>query len=91
MVSAANLLKHALLPALGPASIVGLYFTPVMVFGCVNRGLLALAVVLISIVAAIITMRNAMRRPPSDPARALWLLSTAILLLPAALLLGPLG
>ena len=70
---------------------VGLYFTPVMLFGCVNRGLLALAVMLISTVASVVTTWIGVRRPAGGPARSLWLLSTAILLLPAALLLGPLG
>ena len=38
-----TLLRHVALPAVAPAAIVGLYFTPVLLFGCVNRGLLALA------------------------------------------------
>ena len=31
-------IKYIALPAVAPALIVGLYFTPVMVFGCVTRG-----------------------------------------------------
>jgi hypothetical protein len=43
--------KHIALPAAAPVAIVGLYFTPVLLFGCVNRGLLAVAIVLVSAVA----------------------------------------
>jgi len=45
-------LRHVALPAAAPAAVIGLYFTPVLLFGCVNRGLMALAVVLVSAVAA---------------------------------------
>src|SRR4029453_18260182 len=51
-----TILRHAALPAIAPAAIVGLYFTPVLLFGCVNRGLLALAVVLLSATAAFVTI-----------------------------------
>ena len=91
MLSRSALLRHVGLPALGPAAIVGLYFTPVMIFGCVNRGLMALGVTMISTVAAAMTTRIAVRRPAGDPVRAWWLLTTGILLLPVALLAGPLG
>ena len=91
VVPAAKVLKHIGLPALGPAAVIGLYFTPVMVFGCVNRGLMAVGVVLISTVAAVVTTWRAARLPVSDRTRSLWLLSTLILLLPVALLFGPLG
>jgi hypothetical protein len=90
-VSGSSLLKHVGLPAVGPAAIVGLYFTPVLLFGCVNRGLMAVGVVLVSTVAAVVTTWKGVRLPSTDPSRSLWLLTTAILLLPAALLLGPLG
>ena len=43
MRSTRPVLRHVALPALAPAALVGLFFTPVMLFGCVNRGLLALA------------------------------------------------
>jgi hypothetical protein len=85
------LLRHVGVPGLGPASVIALYFSPVATFGCVNRGLMAVGVVLASAVAAVVTTWLGVRLPSGDPARSLWLLSTAILLLPAALLLGPLG
>jgi len=80
------------IPAVAPAAIVGLYFTPVLLFGCVNRGLMALAVVLVSAVAAFGTIGKGIRaRAQNDPSSSWWLLSTLILLLPIALVLGPLG
>jgi hypothetical protein len=84
--------KHVLFPALAPAAVVGLYFTPVEVFGCVNRGLMALGVVLVSSTAALVTTGIGVRGRTRDPASwNWWLLSTLILLLPIALVLGPLG
>jgi hypothetical protein len=84
--------KHILLPAIAPAVIVGLYFTPVALFGCVNRGLMALAVVLISAGAAFVTVGIAIRLGmKKDPSSRWWILSTIILTLPLILILGPLG
>jgi hypothetical protein len=84
--------KHVVVPAVAPAAIVGLYFTPVLLFGCVNRGLMALAVVLVSAVAAFVTISQGVRaKTRNDPSSSWWLLSTLILLLPLALVLGPLG
>ena len=34
------IVRHVGLPALAPAAIVALYFTPVQTFGCVVRGLM---------------------------------------------------
>jgi hypothetical protein len=85
------LLFHVALPALAPASLVGLYFTPVLVFGCVNRGLMALAIVGASAIAATAATFVGVRARAQGRASAnAWLLSTLILLLPIALLLGPL-
>lgn len=85
-------LKHIGLPAIAPAAVVALYFTPVHVFGCVNRGLMAVAVVLLSAVAALVTTRLAVRAKTQDHASSTWwLLSTLILILPIVLVLGPLG
>lgn len=85
-------IRHVALPALAPAAVVGLYFTPVLLFGCVNRGLMALAVVLISAVAAFVTIGIGFRaKAQNDPSSSWWLLSTLILVLPLVLVLGPLG
>lgn len=88
-----NIIRHLLVPALAPAAIVALYLTPKHVFGCANRGLMALAVVIIALVAAIITTCKALgqkKRGDTGPANW-WMISTVILLLPLFLLVGPLG
>jgi hypothetical protein len=72
--------------------VVGLYFTPVSLFGCVTRGLMALTVVLVSAVAAFVTVGMAFRlKMKNDPAALWWIVSTGILALPLGLVLGPLG
>jgi RsiW-degrading membrane proteinase PrsW (M82 family) len=86
------LVKHVALPAVAPALIVGLYFTPLTVFGCVTRGLIAVAVALASAAFAFVAIGfafSATRR--RDPISKWWMLSAAILTLPLALLVGPLG
>ena len=84
-------LRHVALPAVAPAAIIGLYFTPVLLFGCVNRGLLALAVVLLSAGAAFVTIGIGLREQARGRSSARWLVSTAILTTPLVLVLGPLG
>lgn len=85
-------LRHVALPALAPLAIVLLYFTPVSVISCANRGLLAVAVTGISAAAAFACVATAIRSGGrGDVSSRWWMLSTAILMLPLALLLGPLG
>jgi small-conductance mechanosensitive channel len=85
-------IKHVALPALAPAAVVGLYFTPIVLFGCVNRGLMAITVVLVSTAAACVATAIGVRaRAQNHPSSGRWLLSTLILLLPIALVVGPLG
>ena len=84
--------KHILWPAVAPALIVGLYFTPVMVFGCVARGLIAVSIALISAICAFGAIWfgfSAQKR--YDPLSWWWILSAAIFTLPLVLLVGPLG
>jgi hypothetical protein len=83
--------KHVALPALAPAALVGLYFTPVLLFGCVNRGLLAVAVALASAVGAFVTIGIALRLRAQGKPSGLWVVSTLILTSPLVLLIGPLG
>jgi choline-glycine betaine transporter len=84
--------RHIAVPAVAPAAVIGLYFTPVLLFGCVNRGLMALAVVLISAIAACVTSGIAVRaRAQGLSSAQWWLLSTLILLVPIVLVVGPLG
>jgi hypothetical protein len=77
-----GLTKHLVLPAIAPAAIVGLYFTPVMLFGCVNRGLIAIAVALISAGAAFVTTRIGVKARGQGQPWSGWLVSTVILLSP---------
>jgi len=88
-----RLVRHLLVPSLAPLLIVCLYFTPKYVFGCANRGLMALAVVFIALVAAIITAFKGIReKRQGNAGEANWrLVSTLILLSPLFLLVGPLG
>ena len=87
-----RVLRHVVLPATAPAALVGLYFTPVAVIGCATRGLLALAVVLVSAAGAFAAIGLGIRaQRRRDPTSTWWMLSAAILTVPLALLLGPLG
>jgi len=87
-----HLTRHVFLPLLAPIAIIGLYFTPKDVFGCANRGYLALAVVLIALFGAFATMiRGIAEMRQETTASHWWIVSTLILLMPALLVLGPLG
>jgi hypothetical protein len=71
---------------------VALYLTPVTVFGCANRGLLAMGVVLVSLVAAIAIGVIGILASRRDPGSRWWrIASMCILVVPALLVLGPLG
>ena len=85
------LVRHVALPAIAPAALIGLYFTPVLLFGCVNRGLLAVAVALVSAIGAFVTIGMAFRLRARGEPSGLWIVSAAILTSPLALLVGPLG
>lgn len=87
-----HFMKHVVLPALAPVAVLCLYFTPVLLFGCVARGLLALTIVLISSLFAIVTALIGLRaKLLGDPSSNWWLISTAMFTLPLMLVLGPLG
>ena len=62
-----------------------------LLFGCVNRGLLAVAVALASAVDAFVTVGIALRLRAQGKPSGLWILSTLILTSPLVLLVGPLG
>ena len=84
---------HLFLPLIAPAVLFGLYFTPKAVFGCANRGLMALGVVLVATIGAVATTWKGVsaRREGEIEAANWWLLTTLILLSPVLLLFGPLG
>lgn len=84
--------RHVFLPLLAPLAIVGLYVTPVELIGCLHRGLLAVAVALASAIGSIVASGAAIRGVRRGRAEARWWLVTAlVLILPMALLVGPLG
>jgi len=83
-----RILRHILLPALAPILFLVIATTPVDVLGCRNRGLLAIAIVLLSVIAglglAVAGVRGRMR---GDPAANWWATSALILAVPAVLLI----
>ena len=84
--------RHILLPTIAPLAIVGLYFTPVTLIGCADRGWLAVAIVAVSAVGAFVAVALALRgRTRGDTSSTWWMLSAVVLTLPLALALGPLG
>jgi hypothetical protein len=88
-----RIIKHLVLPSIAPAALFGLYFTPKAVFGCANRGYMALGIVFLATIGAVVaTMKGVSeRRQGESEAANWWLLTTLILLLPIVLLFGPLG
>ena len=92
-MSGQRIIRHLILPLIAPAILICLYVTPKSVFGCANRGFMALAVVSIGMIAAVPAARMgaaAKRRGSSEEANW-WTVTTLILLSPLVLLLGPLG
>jgi hypothetical protein len=86
-----RLAKHVLLPAVAPVAVIGLYLTPVAVIGCANRGLSALGIVFVSLIAGIAVGLVGIKARRTDPdSRWWWIASMAILAAPAFLVLGPL-
>jgi len=93
MMSRERVIRHLVLPMIAPIAIVGLYFTPKDVFGCANRGLMALAVVFLVLAAGIATACKgiaAKRRGQTEEANW-WIFTSLILATPLVLLAGPLG
>jgi hypothetical protein len=88
----ADILKFLLLPAIAPLLVLALYFTPKETFGCAARGLLAFAVAILSLLCAVVTIMKYKTAKERGAAEAVRFLAAAfILILPAILLLGPLG
>jgi len=92
-MSGQRIIRHLILPSVAPAILICLYFTPKSAFGCANRGLMALAVVLIGMIAAVhaAIMGAAAKRRGSGEEANWWTVTTLILVSPLVLLLGPLG
>lgn len=82
-----------IIPSVAPLALIGLYFTPKDVFGCANRGYMALAVVFLALLGAGSTAARgiaAKKRGETEAANR-WLITTLILVSPVVLLAGPLG
>jgi len=92
-MSRQRIIRHLLLPSIAPVALIGLYFTPKTVFGCANRGYMAVAVVFLALVAAIATTKKGItaKRRGENEASTWWVITTLILVLPLVLLAGPLG
>jgi cytochrome bd-type quinol oxidase subunit 2 len=85
------LVKHVAIPALAPVALIALYFTPKEVFGCANRGFMALGVVFLAAIAAFVTIsKGAAAQRRGSKESVWWLVSTLILISAIVLLLGPL-
>ena len=76
--------RHVGLPALAPAAIVALYFTPVQTFGCVVRGLMAAGVAVAAGIAAIVTTVFALRARVQRNEPGTWWRRIALVSLEAA-------
>ncbi len=92
-MSRQRVIRHLILPSLAPAALIWLYFTPKTVFGCANRGYMAVAVVFLAMIAAIATAIKGVkaRRRGEAEAANWWIVTTLILVSPLVLLAGPLG
>jgi hypothetical protein len=86
-------IRHLLLPLVAPAALIWLYLTPKSVFGCANRGYMALAVVSLALVAGVATAMKGItaRKRGDNEAANWWTVTTLILVSPLILLVGPLG
>jgi hypothetical protein len=88
-----RIIRHLFLPSVAPAALTWFYFTPKSVFGCANRGYMALAVVSLALVAAVATAIKGItaRKRGENKAANWWTLTSLILVSPLALLVGPFG
>jgi len=88
-----RIIRHLFLPLVAPAVLIWLYLTPKSVFGCANRGYMALAVVSLALIgafAAAMKSKTARKRGENEAANW-WIVSVLILVSPLLLLVGPLG
>jgi hypothetical protein len=86
-----SVVHHILYPLIAPALLVELYFTPKSVFGCANRGYIAIAVVFISLGFAFWSTYKAREERKIGKKFLWWMITAIILISPTLLLLGPLG
>jgi hypothetical protein len=93
MTSKERLFRHVALPLIPPGALICLYFTPKAVCGCANRGLMALSIVFIAMIAAAVTTKKGIdKKKRGENGEANWWFATTLILLsPFLLLFGPLG
>jgi len=88
-----KVIRHLILPSIAPAALFWLYFTPKTVFGCANRGYMAVAVVFLALGAAVVAAIKGIiaKRQGKNEVANWWMITTLILVFPLVLLAGPLG
>ena len=79
--------RHILLPAIAPLLFLVVATMPVDVLGCRNRGLLAVAVAFLSVLAGLISAVAGVRRKMNGDSSANWWATSALILAVPALLL----
>jgi hypothetical protein len=83
-----NFQRHIVLPALAPLLFFAVAATPVHVLGCRTRGLLALIIAFVSVLAGLFaSIMGAKTRMKHDPSTRWWLASAVILVIPPIALL----
>jgi hypothetical protein len=77
--------RHVVLPALAPAAFFLVASTPVEVLGCLNRGLMARAIAMVSVIGGLIfAVKGGVGRRRGDPRSHRWAISALILAIPPA-------
>jgi hypothetical protein len=80
--------RHILLPAFAPVLFLVVATTPVDVLGCATRGLLAVAIAFLSVLAGLVSAFIGVRgRMRGNPDANWWATSALILAAPAVLLI----
>jgi len=84
-----TLQRHVLLPALVPLLFFAVAATPVELLGCRNRGLLVLAIALVSVIAGLVAAVMAINCQRQGDPQSRWWLKSALLfaIAPVALLI----
>jgi hypothetical protein len=83
-----RVIYHMIAPALMPAVFFAVALTPVQVFGCRNRGLMALLIALVSGLAAATTTAIARKRSRRGDKTAIWwMVASLILMIPVVALI----
>jgi hypothetical protein len=80
--------RHILLPAFAPLLFLVVATTPVDVLGCATRGLVAVAIAFLSVLAGLVSAFVGVRgRVRCNPDSSWWATSALILAIPAVLLI----